>query len=116
MHLPTPFGERTSQVASGVDIETFGERWSAIDADGDGFIAAEALPALLLSLDRPLRPLGLPEGGAGPANRARTRRIVKRLVESRLLPERFASTGYVTYRFVLDTLVSTRGEARGCSE
>ena len=97
-------GDLNPDVASKDDIEGFGEKWDAVDTDGNGFIAAEALPSLLLLLDRPLRPLGIPQGD-NPNHRSMTKRIVASLVRQQLLPERFTSSGYLTYRFVLDTLV-----------
>ena len=43
-------------LASKNDIDAFDDAWHAIDCEDSGYIAAESIPALVLSLERPLRP------------------------------------------------------------
>ena len=87
-------GDLNPDVASKNDIESFSEKWALVDTAGNGFIAAEALPTLLILLDRPLRPLGIPAHDA-PANRVMARNVIAELVRKNLFPERFTSSGYL---------------------
>ena len=97
-------GDFNPHVASHDDIEGFCERWNALDTEGNGFIASEELAALLTSLERPLRPLGILRD-SGHANQLNARSVIKRLVDQGVLPQRLVSATYLDYKFVLDTLI-----------
>ena len=98
-------GDLNPNLASKDDVEGFSERWNTIDAEGNGFISSEDLSSLLISLERPLRPLGVVPEQQTPTNKRRTRRLVASLVAKGHLPQRFAISAYLDYRFVLVTLV-----------
>ena len=87
-------GDLNPDVASKNDIESFSEKWNIVDTDSVGFIAAEALPELLIMLDRPLRPMGIPAHDT-PTNRVMARNVLCELVRKNLFPERFISSGYL---------------------
>ena len=57
-------GDINPTVASKTDIEVFDDAWHRIDIDGSGHIMAEHLVELLLSLPKPLRPLGTKTRGS----------------------------------------------------
>jgi hypothetical protein len=86
-------GDLNPDVASKDDLEGFDDRWNAYDPSGSGYIPAESLGPLLTTLDKPLRPIGVPAGDT-PSNRIGARRIISNLVTNGWMPETLLS-GYL---------------------
>ena len=61
--------------------------------------------AVLVSLERPLRPRGIP-GGDTPVHRAAARKIISTLVKKRDLPQFYTQPGaFLNYHHVMRTLI-----------
>ena len=100
-------GEVNPDLASRADIDEFNDRWNEIDSDGNGYIIADSLATLLMYLDRPLRPVGVPSHHTSPVNArsiAKVRRRLNYLVSEGHLPERLLH-GYIEYKYVLEALI-----------
>jgi hypothetical protein len=93
--------------ASVSDIEEFNARWNEIDVDDTGFMQSEHLPELLVRLERPLRPFGVPfeRGEVSNAALVTTRKRVDDLIAEGMLPNKMRH-GYLEYKFVLEELIN----------